>query len=576
MPSATNPEAFPFNKPLAQAWIERCVSTHDRCNIHTTGAWYPTHLLQLKHHGRAISLVVTDTHKPTGRYATLSHRWGPHKYRQLTTETIDEFQNAIELSALPTIFQDAISVVHDLGIQYIWIDALCIKQDADLVDWNLEAPKMHKVYAHSFLTISATSSADDGSGSLFSNATSRTTPPPPLVQANVARLVRHRRAKNRARNSRRQSPTSYRKLQLLSKQYYLVNGHVWSDEIEETPLQNRGWVFQERVLSSRNLHFGPTQLAWECQETSALENFKNEIPPGITETSKSGIVAGAMAPQLSGRTQETFRKSWGDLVAQYSRCGLTKSEDKLIAFSGVAQMIEEARNDQYIAGLWKSTLVTDLAWRRLSNAAPSCTGYSPRAPSWSWLSVDGEVHFAPPDKPTFFASIISHPGKDLAGSKLKIAEGNILIEGVLLPLDSIEMNKDVVESFSVGGVRILDGWSAEESHLDLDDSRYESMEFGQKEVLFILPLFSGKTSLFTLVIAKKNEDEYRRVGSAQLQIMKMDFHLGKASRGWQSLPRTQQGERRTVPMSVNISTVTVLRMVAEQRKQNRSQVIRLV
>ena len=548
--------------------------THQRCNIHTTGTWYPTRLLQLRDHGRAISLVITDTHKPTGRYATLSHRWGPHKYRQLTTETIDEFQNAIELSTLPTIFQDAVSVVHDLGIRYLWIDALCIKQDADLVDWNLEAPKMHKVYAHSFLTLSATSSADNGTGSLFSNAPLKTTTPP-LVEANVARLRRRWRAKSRGRNSRRQSPTSYRMLQLLSQQYYLVDGHAWSDEIEETPLQNRGWVFQERVLSSRILHFGPTQLAWECQETSALESFKNEIPPGITHTSKSQIDAGAMAPQVSGSTLETFRKSWGDLVAQYSRCGLTKSEDKLIAFSGVAQMIEEARNDQYIAGLWKSTLVTDLAWRRLSNGAPLCTGHSPRAPSWSWMSVDGEVHLPPPDKPTLFASIISHPGKDLAGSNLKLAGGTIRIQGVLLPLDSIQMNEDVVESFSIGGVRILEGWSAEESHLDLDSSRYENMDLGKQEV-FILPLFSGRTSLFTLVVAKENGDEYRRIGSAQLQIMKLDFHLGKANRGWQSLPRKRQAEGRTVPMSVNISGVTVLRMVAEQRKQNRSQVISLV
>jgi hypothetical protein len=46
-------------------------------------------------------------------------------------------------------------VTQNLGFEYIWIDYLCINQDASSRDWLAEAPKMAQYYQNVFLTISA-------------------------------------------------------------------------------------------------------------------------------------------------------------------------------------------------------------------------------------------------------------------------------------------------------------------------------------------------------------------------------------------------------------------------------------
>ncbi|KAK3387353.1 hypothetical protein B0H63DRAFT_364482, partial [Podospora didyma] len=62
-------------------------------------------------------------------------------------------------------FMDAISATSPLGLEYIWIDCLCIIQD-DSDDWLRESSKISKVYGGSVVTISA-SGATDGSVGCF-------------------------------------------------------------------------------------------------------------------------------------------------------------------------------------------------------------------------------------------------------------------------------------------------------------------------------------------------------------------------------------------------------------------------
>ncbi|KAK0716368.1 hypothetical protein B0H67DRAFT_453211, partial [Lasiosphaeris hirsuta] len=49
--------------------------------------------------------------------------------------------------------RDAITVVRDLGAQYLWVDSLCIVQDGN-DEKNREMGKMWQVYAGATLTIS--------------------------------------------------------------------------------------------------------------------------------------------------------------------------------------------------------------------------------------------------------------------------------------------------------------------------------------------------------------------------------------------------------------------------------------
>ena len=66
---------------------------------------------------------------------------------------------------MPRLFQDVITTVRELGIQYVWIDSLCIVQDSK-EDWELECAKMGHIYQHSTITICAPAAADTSSGFL--------------------------------------------------------------------------------------------------------------------------------------------------------------------------------------------------------------------------------------------------------------------------------------------------------------------------------------------------------------------------------------------------------------------------
>ena len=84
--------------------------------------------------------------------------------------------------------------------------------------------------------------------------------------------------------------------------------------------------------------------------------------------SKLAINASMVAsPQRSSQSPDTaFIEQWQQRVSACSKCELTDSKDKLIAFAGLAQSILSTKTDHYVAGMWESSIVYDLAWWRSS------------------------------------------------------------------------------------------------------------------------------------------------------------------------------------------------------------------
>lgn len=64
--------------------------------------------------------------------------------------------------------------------------------------------------------------------------------------------------------------------------------------------------------------------------------------------------------------------------------------DKLPAISSIASYFANTINDTYLAGLWSNNFLELLLWRRGGSATRSPSW---RAPSWSFFSVDGHIHF---------------------------------------------------------------------------------------------------------------------------------------------------------------------------------------
>jgi hypothetical protein len=114
-------------------------------------------------------VLIDGSSMRDSRYVALSHCWGSFIPSCKTTQaTLLDRKTKISWTLLPRTFQDAVTFIRRLHIQYLWIDTLCIIQD-DVNDWLAESGKMHSLYANSYLTIAATSSRDSRGG-LFATA----------------------------------------------------------------------------------------------------------------------------------------------------------------------------------------------------------------------------------------------------------------------------------------------------------------------------------------------------------------------------------------------------------------------
>lgn len=164
------------------------------------------------------------------------------------------------------------------------------------------------------------------------------------------------------------------------------------------PLLRRGWVYQERLLSPRMLHFGPQELLWECVEGSHCEcgSFGRASHPGVFGDYAKGRLFGSKEKSLGDSDNGHL---WRRKVHEYSQLSLTRPSDKLPALSGLAQEEQTRRPEtSYLAGLWLDTLLCDLMWFSTNTLKPE----TKRAPSWSWASLDGPIYFF--DSPSMGAS----------------------------------------------------------------------------------------------------------------------------------------------------------------------------
>lgn len=172
-----------------------------------------------------------------------------------------------------------------------------------------------------------------------------------------------------------------------------------------TPLLGRGWVFQERLMSPRTLIFGKTQVIWQCRSARLIEKSYGcdqwsvhtdkrnlEDPIQLWNAPHAILSPDAHAPS------NILIHDWHRVVYQYSRLKLTYSLDRLPAIAALAGRMSELRkNDTYIAGLWKNSLLLDLQWRTYR---PQQQRIGIPVPTWSWASVLAGVQLEEIVEPT--------------------------------------------------------------------------------------------------------------------------------------------------------------------------------
>lgn len=192
--------------------------------------------------GDTIKIVTTAELTSLSLYGTLSYCWGPDKFTMLTSANLSSFHINIPAEELPATFNDGVNISRRLGLDFIWIDALCIIQD-DYADWLRESTRMASVYGGSYVNITASSARSVYEGCFFESASHNNG-----LLATV----------KTSEGSRVQS-------------FYASN--IYESSTTKTHLASRAWAFQEKLLAPRTIHFGNQGLFWECRSSIASESL---------------------------------------------------------------------------------------------------------------------------------------------------------------------------------------------------------------------------------------------------------------------------------------------------------------
>jgi hypothetical protein len=329
------------------------LSEHEVCRRTGTP---PSRLIDV-HQSKTRLVDIETVYDPT--WAALSYCWGGPQEAETTHLNIRDRYREIVVEDLPLTIRDAIHVCRQMNIPYLWVDSLCIIQTNDYPrvgesDKDRELRKMAGIFSGSVLTISASCASSAKEGFLHD----RLAWPPGFaipVRVNdkydIAQVIKH------------------------------PEGTF--DKFELEPVDSRAWIFQEQALSNRTLNFRTRTMHWKCKyESICFSQDMYSLPLFYMPRCNPGY-------------------HWYDLIEEYSGRDLSVVQDRPIAVAAVAESYANQSNgvttSDYVAGLWRPSLVNDLLW---SVDDREETTIKLEGPSWSWTTIPRRVGF------TFYHDLI--------------------------------------------------------------------------------------------------------------------------------------------------------------------------
>lgn len=433
LPRQPRPGHLAYNADAAihkiQEWVRICTTDHNGCQH---GGYAPTRLLRLKTSNGGASVDTVQLFEPLRAFATpfiaLSHCWGKTRQAVTTKANYAQRRSGIPVGELSRTLQDAVWITHKLGVRYLWVDTLCIVQD-DPDDWEREAIDMYRLYG-------AASHGADGSAGMF----------PPAAGAN--HLIPLNIDLKTPEGVATTVDVEIRTVSRLDKDSQVHKAYGASGDKKDAflvskdddVLQTRGWVLQERALSTRVVHFNAQELVWECRDRRACEcglltgtSFMTGLmgslrhrrnPEDLEEPSSEDegrSVNSDEERQNEFKYSNETQRFWETFVTMYTNRALTKAQDRGPAFAGIAQTFQKIVNNgddedgdgelgDYCAGLWAAHLPNALLWSCVTDdliamALPGATNTrresrrieDAQAPSWSWFSTTGSCAFLHPN-----------------------------------------------------------------------------------------------------------------------------------------------------------------------------------
>ncbi|KAI0858191.1 hypothetical protein F4860DRAFT_505517 [Xylaria cubensis] len=430
-------------------WITDCDRNHG-C-YPKSDAFIPTRLLDIRNQGSG-TIQLLDNNRARGRlghYATLSHRWGSlqqHKFCMFKSN-IEELKQGIKIASLPRTFQDAVRIAYGLGLKYLWIDSLCIIQD-DPFDWETESKLMEHVFSSAYCTIAASCSFGSGDGFLKPRPVRRSVTMQGLQDSDAA---------------------------------YFVCETIddFFRDVEQSELNQRGWVLQERALSRRTIYFTERQ---------------SNIDLKIQHSRKASFLGDPNFPRSVDQFAKGLRiEIFQDLYERYSKLALSFPSDRPIAIRGLESRLINTFGTSGGVGIFDTYLHRSLLWQRAGDTLKSITSFRDApVPSWSWMAYDGPIRYltVPFGDVTWCENIISPFSKD--GSRNAVVSGDFRGDKVIAtrPLELEAPVWKLIDAES--GQRIMDDPSRAFDHpiqcVVLGKSKMPPMDESQVHwVLFVYP-----------------------------------------------------------------------------------------
>lgn len=244
-----------------RGWLINCVTNHPACRSLRWSDRAPTRLIRII----SSSQLRLERSIPDGTaYMALSYCWGTDGDGGKTTKkNLDQRYQSFSRIELPATIQDAITFAEKIGLQYLWIDRLCIIQ-GDGVDWQDESARMHEVYCNAHLTL-CVSSNDTAASPLFQHRQAWSIPTPPSMLNN----------------------------------YFVSSTSLSLHQIRQSsPLSKRAWTLQEEQLSPRILYWTSQRMYWSCAQSAHSEKAKPQICDGPEISLLNACTTVAASPKI--------------------------------------------------------------------------------------------------------------------------------------------------------------------------------------------------------------------------------------------------------------------------------------
>ncbi|KAL2689170.1 hypothetical protein Neosp_003222 [[Neocosmospora] mangrovei] len=374
---------------VMREWIRSCDNTH-HCLPEQLN-FIPSRLIHISRlDPDSVRLVERGggLNQPV-KYAALSHRWGTGHGELFCTITanIQGLKGGFMASNLPKTFLDAVVVTHGLGLEYLWIDSICIIQD-DGEDWNIESKLMEQVFSSAYCSLAASCSSGTNDGFL------------------------------KARPQRRCIPMTSGD----ATYYACENIDDFGTHVDQSELNQRGWVMQERALSRRTIYFVENQSYWECgggvrcETMTKMNKYALEAQPlcpvaDPRYSRKASFLGDANFPHSAEKYVKGLKiEFFQDLYVRYSKLALSFASDRPVAIRGLENRLLSTFKTTGGYGLIERYLHRSLLWKRggetLRRIAPTRGG---AVPSWSWMAYDGAIDYlsAPGGKVSWSSNIKS-------------------------------------------------------------------------------------------------------------------------------------------------------------------------